>query len=325
MDPGGLGGDSGMFDEDEECSTSTIPAAYMKVVKQLVAAAVTESTAGLLATCDKRMDAALTALALEHAEQTERLTQELHALRKQLATSKATSQAPPTTPSHISALPAPPASQPVTRTAAQRLLSPSSTSSPPSGAPAPLPPPPASLAPAPAPLAPPPTKPQLYLCLPAASPDNAATEQVQALFSICTRIECKVERLVSNTRTDSTAEEPSQEAVQAMAVLGLVRAVTPPRAGRAPAAPAREPDTRQRFLITIGTESEQAVRLKLGTLRSMGIIVHDNLSPEQQASKRAQSGFAKALYNAGTPVQWNFDELSKKVQGRWVVVPVSAQ
>ncbi|MEW5300386.1 MAG: hypothetical protein WDW36_003321 [Sanguina aurantia] len=313
MDPGGLGGDSGMFDEDEECSTSTIPAAHMNAVKQLVVAAVAESTAELLATCDKRMDAALTALALQHAEQTERLTQELHALRKQLATSKATSQAPPTTPSNISALLAPSASQPHilpsirctcnTASSTSQSLPCSSTSA-----------------------APPPTKPQHRASLlPAASPDNAATEQVQALFSIYTRIECKVERLVSNTRTDGTAEELSQEAVQAMAVLGLVRAVTPPRADRATAAPAREPDARQRFLITTGTDSEQAVRLKLGTLRSMGIIVRDNLSPEQKASKRAQSGFVKALYNAGTPVQWSFDELSKKVQGRWVVVPVSAQ
>ncbi|MEW5316631.1 MAG: hypothetical protein WDW38_007991 [Sanguina aurantia] len=77
----------------------------------------------------------------------------------------------------------------------------------------------------------------------------------------------------------------------------------------------------------IPAENEAARSAQKFSRRNPGSVEKPGWSPNQlsRPSSRSARGHspghsqAKALYNAGTPVRWNFDELSKKVQGRLTV------
>lgn len=162
--------------------------------------------------------------------------------------------------------------------------------------------------------------------LPTSSPAGATAALVAALLTSQTNVPCTAVLLPPrrSRAVPRENEEESPEAVQAMAALGLV--MVPQQARTGPSVPAASVpvDTRQRFVVTFAMESESAVRASYSKLRRMKLIFHDNLSPEQQRHKAAQMEIAGPLYAAG-PIRWDYDQLSKLVNGRWVVVPFALQ
>ena len=244
---------------------------------------------------------------------------EIHAMNQRLtrrtaAEVLATPAPSSSTPSHISATPAPPSAAP----AAAR--SPAN----------PLPPPPPRSRTVPQTGATPPqTKPatkELFLQLPATSHAGATVAQMEALFSSQAHIPCSVRALPPrrSQARPAESEEESPASVRAMAALGLVMVPQQRKEGSAAPAPDAPEDTRQRFIVTFAMESERSVWRSYSKLRRLGLIFHDNLTPEQQRHKAAQKGMADTLRAAG-PIRWDYDQLSKLVHGRWVAVPFRAQ
>lgn len=243
---------------------------------------------------------------------------QIHALQQQLARRTAaevlSSPAPPTSaPSHNA-----PSSRPATASRPASSNAAPVATRPPADT---LPPPPTRTMPQ----AKPATK-ELFLQLPATSQAGATTAQLEALFTSQAHVPCSV-RVLPPRRSRASprgSEEDSPESVQAMAALGLVMVPQQRREGGLPPAADTLEDTRQRFIITFAMESERSVWGSYSKLRRLGLIFHDNLSPEQQRRKAAQKGVADNLRASG-PIRWDYDQLSKLANGRWVSVPFTLQ
>lgn len=269
------------------------------------------------------LEAHVVALEVAHKEESQGLQAEMHALRQQLArrtVAEVLSTPGPSTstPSHISATPRP-ASRPATTSA-----TPAAPRPPAEG----LPPPPTRPAPR-ARAAPPQDKPafkELFVQLPAGSPAGATAAQMEALFTSQAHVPCTVKVLPSRRSRTGPREsvEESPDSVRAMAALGLVMVPQQRGPDAQPPAAGTPEDTRQRFIVTFAMESERAVWGSYSKLRRLSLIFHDNLSPEQQRRKASQKGVADTLRASG-PIRWDYDQLSKLVNRRWVAVPFAMQ
>lgn len=157
------------------------------------------------------------------------------------------------------------------------------------------------------------------------TPDTTP-EQVQEALTATLMVPVKVRAIPkrksqADRRSGGGGDAPDM--VATWAALGLVRCSQPEEA-TASAVDTEPQDTLQRFVVTFAAESMGAVRGSFKKLRAMGIIFHDDLSPQQQRNKAAQRDIATQLYNSKIPIRWEFDQMSKLVHGRWQVVPFPA-
>lgn len=162
----------------------------------------------------------------------------------------------------------------------------------------------------------------------------AAENMLKALEDTL-RVPISLAELQHNTpdmRKQPTGDEEEEGLIASWAACGMTMVATPKTAAGAEttaegtAQQAKQTVTRQCFVVTFANESIGAVRDKFKKLRAMGIAYHDDLSPQQRRHKAAQKDIATGLWKAGTPIRWDFDQLSKQLPGgRWVVVPFLAQ
>ncbi|MEW5311429.1 MAG: hypothetical protein WDW38_003145 [Sanguina aurantia] len=145
----------------------------------------------------------------------------------------------------------------------------------------------------------------LYIVLPLTCIPGATPELVEAAmtttFQVPVTVRAIFPRKPQAERRSGDAGDSTPAHVAALAALGLVVS-SQPEAEPVRSTAAQAEDTLQRFVVTYAVESIGAVRGRYKKLRAMGIVFHDDLTPQQQRNKAAQKATADRLYTAGTPI-----------------------